>query len=574
MNATIDLAGRAVMLPRIEFDRLVPLFPRRPTVRILVVADTSVSFTNDFGVGRVVDLVRANADGYVRFEVDLARLGEDGSALSVNPSPTGHQEKYLNFRFASRHGGNLVIDDYDQLWCFGFAPGNDGSTSDDNVWASPYRSTPEDLAALTTWMNAGGGVLAMGDHHYLGAAMCAEIPRVRSMRRWTNAQNVPPIGGTDRHDTNRPMNPAQDAAQTPDPVVIPSFPAQEDGVPQPVDWKGYETGWPVFPNRSRRPHPVLCGGSLGVIDVLPDHPHEGWVFEEDEIDLAATYAFDGVSGDEYPTVAGGQPAPEVIAWGTTLPDPPYWHGKGDSPAKRFGLIGAYDGDAADVGRVLVDSTWHHWMDVNLLGLEAEAPDTEFRKIVRYFRNCAVWLARAEQRQQMLVYSVFWSTVLASTFEDMNRRHSIWELGGFSIDVIGRHTSDCLVRDWLRPWLDPELVRWLEHPPVPVPDPEPPFPVPPDPCWSCPPFELLERAVVGGIVKELLPVRDRIQAAGPAADQELELSPDEYLHLAERGANRGLEAFQSAVADNLRTLERFRKMDGKVCRLRRTPERNL
>lgn len=37
--------------------------------------------------------------------------------------------------------------------------------------------------------------------------------------------------------------------------------------------------------------------------------------------------------------------------------------------KTFGVIGAYDGHATDMGlgRVAVDSTWHHFFDLNLIG---------------------------------------------------------------------------------------------------------------------------------------------------------------------------------------------------------------
>jgi len=222
--------------------------------------------------------------------------------LAIESSPGEREPRYTNFRFSSEVDGRPVLDRYDQVWCFGFAPGNDGSSDDDNIWNSAYRSTTDDLETLTRWMNGGGGVLAMGDHHYLGAAMCAEIPRVRSMRRWTNAQSVPPRLPAARHDTNRASGSSQDPRQTNNPDVIPDG-AQRDGVPQPIQWKRYVSRtWGRRPTlrRASRPHPLLCGGDLGVIDVFPDHPHEGWVFEDDEVDLTATYTFES-TGAEYPT---------------------------------------------------------------------------------------------------------------------------------------------------------------------------------------------------------------------------------------------------------------------------------
>src|SRR5688572_4840409 len=94
-----------LVLAEINHEQIIRFFPRRPTVRVLIVADTSVSFTTDFGIGMVVDLIRANADGYVNFVVDLARLGTKTSTISVNSAPGPRGAKYLNFRFASQLAG-------------------------------------------------------------------------------------------------------------------------------------------------------------------------------------------------------------------------------------------------------------------------------------------------------------------------------------------------------------------------------------------------------------------------------------------------------------------------------------
>ena len=97
---------------------------------------------------------------------------------------------------------------------------------------------------------------------------------------------------------------------------------------------------------------MLCHPKLGPIDVMPDHPHEGLCFTESQIDLAATYAFNGYSGPEYPGSGSGQPRPRVIAWGHTLADPPYSFAKGDTTAKHFPMISVYDGHIADVEGML------------------------------------------------------------------------------------------------------------------------------------------------------------------------------------------------------------------------------
>jgi hypothetical protein len=528
-------------------------FFRRPTVRILVVTDTLVTFDTSFGIGAVVDEIRASDPGYADFVVDLARWGATNEPFAENAAATQSNRvpRYTGFRFSSQNaGGGLVIDEYDEIWCFGFAPGNDGSTSDANIWNSPYAATEADLAAAARWMDNGGGMLAMGDHHYLGAAMCARIPRVRSMRRWTNQQAVPPIGGPQRVDTNQPMNAAQDAAATANPAEIPGF-AQEDAVPQPLEVRLHSAGGIAAVLGRSRPHPLLCGQSLGVIDVLPDHPHEGIVFEDAQVDTTATYSFDGgaASGDEYPVGATTQPKPEVVAWGNTLPDPPYNQNKGDSPAKRFGIIGAYDGDGATVGRVVVDATWHHWMDMNILDLRAENGD-EWKKIRQYFVNTAVWLARSGQRSRMLWYSTFWSTLSAQTIEEFHVARSVFWLGRGAFDVIGQAASDCLVFDWL---IDVREVfdrfALLEIPRIPDLGPV---------CLTCPPLEVFAEAALGGLVRRLLPARDAVLAGHV---EELKAFDEELDELGPAGLRDGLaelteplEQVSRAYREYARTLE--------------------
>jgi hypothetical protein len=357
-------------------------------------------------------------------------------------------------------------------------------------------------------------VLAMGDHASLGAYLCARIPRVWTMRRWTTEDAAPPRIGVPRVDTNRPMRADQDPTIDPTPATIP-FAAQSDDVPQPLDVKRYPVG--SYFSRGWRPHPILCGGRLGVIDVMPDHPHEGWIRDAHEIDLGADVLFAapaGVDPKEYPTVAGVQPEPEVIAWGNTLSDPPHVHEKGDSDAKRFGLIGAYDGHEIDIGRVCVDSTWHHWMSINLSGVYEpgvdddpatpghqalvglrEAGGANLQKILTYYRNVAVWLAPKAKQQSMLGYLSFFSAFSTLTFEDWRRDTPLLVLGREGRDVLGRATSDCFVGRWifeLIPWREREIPRW----------PEPP-------CLSCPPIDWIGDVAIGTLLQGMIRLRDEL-----------------------------------------------------------------
>lgn len=79
----------------------------------------------------------------------------------------------------------------------------------------------------------------------------------------------------------------------------------------------------------------------------------------------------------------------------------------------FGAISAYDGDAAAVGRIVVDATWHHFVNINLNGSGAGndpttglprtglyfggMPTPEYLKIQRYYKNTVRWLAPIGRR---------------------------------------------------------------------------------------------------------------------------------------------------------------------------------
>ena len=147
--------------------------------------------------------------------------------------------------------------------------------------------------------------------------------------------------------------------------------------------------------------------------------HEGEVVEPAALDAVMTA--NGQNYDEYPVDANGQRvAPEVVAWGWSggYADPEVMHGihtgdPGTSNKRWTGTVGAYDGRRAGVGRVVVDSTWHHFFDINLIGDNAAnrpsftdprkalwsqgfthsaAGQQVLSQINQYFRNIVNWLS--------------------------------------------------------------------------------------------------------------------------------------------------------------------------------------
>jgi hypothetical protein len=125
---------------------------------------------------------------------------------------------------------------------------------------------------------------------------------------------------------------------------------------------------------------------------------------------------------EYPALAGGtRLSPEVIAWSTIT------GGRAQTDVKqllnptRFGAIGAYNGHRVNAGRVVVDATWHHFFNINLIGdpgpgvgpIKSQGfhhPSTDpavYNDIKTYFRNIAVWLA-PKKKIACMRWRVLWS----------------------------------------------------------------------------------------------------------------------------------------------------------------------
>ncbi len=389
----------------------------------------------------------------------------------------------------------------------------------------------------------GGGVFATGDHENLGQALCAEVPRIRSMRRWyyngsgpAGAPEAPEQSGSGRHDTL---------------VDPPGFPVgdQRDSVPQRIRPKLYaRTLSGGFVRRvARYPHPVLCGAA-GVIDFLPDHMHEGLC--EVPLDLSKSYIFNGYTTTEYPANAEGQEKPEIIARADS-------HGTNTS---EFGVLAAYNGHTVGVGRVVVDATWHHWFNINLTGfLDATNPASpaydplvapKWEEIKAYFRNVALWLAR--KGMQTCLKNSGWLIVtryydILITHRDLSRVKEpllyYWQLGVFARDAFGHIASHCQTIEFFFQDLEVLPIRinpWQQWPPK----------WPPEP----PPFGLnteeLELIALGGAVDALLTRFDAKKDFEAVVEQQGE----EIGKVANRGAATAFRLMVQQLQESTRNFE--------------------
>jgi hypothetical protein len=343
---------------------------------------------------------------------------------------------------------------------------------------------------------------------------------------------------------------------------------------------GGRFGW-----TEKLPHPLLCGPS-GVIRVLPDHMHEGRCQVPE--DLTKTFTIDGQTSDEYPLHQGARVSPEVVAWGrvrTRTNDPNF-----DDPTEdiresdtdivgdSFPVIVAYNGHRAKVGRVVVDATFHHFVNVNVTGVKsdfASEPDpvdavkalgflaspegqAHYAQIKAYWRNIARWICRPSA-----IKGALWDALVdlaldvrlkqgrpKGRVESVATRHLV-RYGASAYALLARRTSPCTVFSWVLDIAiaDPlsYLLSYTAYIKLTLPDP------PPDglrlrEALQVDKLELVQFAL-GGIMLELTQPEQRRRLLAGA------LPAERGIALAQRGAMAGLRrglAEQAARMDSTLT----------------------
>jgi len=355
--------------------RLEEIFAEGKTeIRILIVADGDVTFRDkDFGLTELIDnaLLHDRMPWEEITVVRAYRLGKD----SGNSIP--------DFRFDKIPDPphDQPLSSYDQIWLFGHV-GEKGALSE------------AEIRELAKFMNNGGGVFATGDHEDLGAGLCGKVPRVQNMRKWLSVDSPPPRNTIFRVDSLREGHePGFDVSD------------QSDDVPQEIR--------PVLRMKgttSSEPHELLSRSPFA-ITVFPDHMHEG----ECRIPSILTDVIrldDKTEFKEYPPERGkGEDerlAPVVVAISTSASG--FVTGDSQGPFKPviprcYNVIVAYNGHQASrasdkseregVGRVVVDSSFHHFVNINLKGFKGGSEHGP--AIKQYHRNIDLWL-RPPQKQ--------------------------------------------------------------------------------------------------------------------------------------------------------------------------------
>ncbi len=437
-------------------------------VRILLVADDFLFFSDeDFGLSDLIEILATESFAFARFVITTAHRSaavSDARAGIGNP----HVRRAIKgFHFDDPAQFNPA--DFDQVWLFGA----ERSRPSAGTWAPKLPDA--EIRELCEFMDGGGGVFATGDHEDLGASLCGFVPRIRAMRQWffpgpgpQGEPIAPPFDGPGRNDTNRVGH---------DPGF--QFDDQSDDIPQDIEPTLYSAHAGIF-TEVVWPHPVLCGPN-GPIRVLPDHPHESACIVPGDLDWTTTIA--GYAVTEFPTPGGGgaRPQPEVLATSKVLGGHTTSGKSGTTVARSFGAIGGYDGHRAGVGRIIVDSTWHHYLNINLTGaagaglpksvgfLATPAGQTVLEEIKAYFRNIALWISRPAKitcMRNWALLTVINSHRLHEVFDpyvtlDTARLFDYVALGRHARDALGKYASRCQSLRWTFD-LYRELLEWPPH----------------------------------------------------------------------------------------------------------------
>jgi hypothetical protein len=362
--------------------------------------------------------------------------------------------KYPNFNFKTTIPDLSV---YDVIWLFGYEGFNGSAPGLPNGPHFPidYESAigPAEVSAILEFMDSGGGLFATGDHAGLGSYMCGQIPRVCSMRKWfgqqsdltTNAafgypqtvrdyaNNVVTAlnwegGGADRIDTLQKNTTVHTGAEAQfnDTDAQFFFDDQSDNLPMTLS----------FPQPSAV-HPILQGRN-GPLTQFPDHMHEGEAVTPAYLNATINLPGGPQNYKEYPDNGNGyQPAPGIIATASTVsghstevPDTGQT-GYNQAHCEQFftgdtqptnphtiGVLCAYDGRGVGVGRIVTDSSFHHYLDLNLIGdpcgctvdrqtgfgtgFQVPAAGSILANLQDVLVNTAVWLARPDRNFYFLV----------------------------------------------------------------------------------------------------------------------------------------------------------------------------
>lgn len=329
------------------------------------------------------------------------------------------RNRHFEYKENPTHGNGAtpltssLLHDYEELWVFGALQAN--------TMSEPHNELDiNEIDALQTWMNE-GGVFITGDHSEafgnltceddhsqfinLGAAIGRNIPRAGKLRVWdgppTGCYEGLPLELRDNHNTQ----------EGPDRNNLDRMTLQSDRLSQtlrltPATPPHRLFWWRVDPE------------SEAIVPIIkfPDHIHEG--------DLTDPSKIKGTWPEECDP-------PSIVAWGSDK--------RLHNEKRYYKLVSVYDGDADGLGRIVADSSFHHYIDRNLLDIPARTidrdpePGSDLDQIARYYANLALWLSPRRLRQRLAWNLFLWCASHPDVLEERSNGPSV--LGMTSMNLL-------------------------------------------------------------------------------------------------------------------------------------------
>jgi|SRR5215213_1422026 len=314
----------------------------------------------------------------------------------------------VSFTLVDRRNGLQKLDcdrlkDFDELWVFGFI----------ELKKPPFSLEEEEITALSEWMTQGGGVLVTGDHSITRAANECDADHKTFFGHGRAIGSCIPLAGLMRDWEGPPT-----ACDNVDLVCRDNFNTQEGDDPDTLDSLLLQLdSKPQILLKEKTTHPLfslhLPHDPAARIRKFPDHQHEGRLIPKEELQNVWPKGF---------------PLPEIVARGIDkrFPEKP----------RIYDLVSAFDGARAGVGRIVADSSFHHYIDTNLNGLEAlnccgePIPGSDLDQIAQYFWNLVLWLAPSDLRKTMKLSLLVRAALLPEVLE-------IWGTGAQQLAETGR-----------------------------------------------------------------------------------------------------------------------------------------
>lgn len=422
-----------------ECDPLAPA--AKPTLKVLLYTDDPQLVQDvesediEFGVGKLKKFMALHQPAFANVCPELVSRNEVPPDDETGPPRTTRK---LDLPFLNR---------YEQIWFFGIHQVNTKHPLLGLGGGTPESELDNaEVAALSEWMKS-GGVLMAGDHANpdptkelppprpgepvdlfcptgvmhetflgLGRALGHRVPRAGELRVW---QGPPTRCQEDNFNTQELSCGTDYDAEglqrdsTPQNIVLVNF--GEDGKPNP---KGV-------------PHCIFIDRRGCRIKVFPDHMHEGRITLPRDPDREA-----------WPERGRVRPLPRIAAYGIDKRN-----------GEKCPLVAVYDGDAVGRGRIVADSTWHHYFNVNLIGFDREG-DPVREQLGQFYVNLALWLSRLETRRKMACHMFRWLATHPVMLEEVGA--GILNVGRTALQILLRAASPCEIHELLLAATPPEL----------------------------------------------------------------------------------------------------------------------